>query len=107
MKLKIHSIHFDADKKLVDFVQNKIDKLEQFYSEIIEGEVFLRLDKAENNENKIVEIRLDIPGNSLFAKRQCKSFEEAADQVVEALRRQVKKHKEKQAVKHVSIDIAE
>jgi len=105
MKLKIHSIHFDADQKLVDFVQNKVDKLESFYSEIIEGEVYLRLDKAENSENKIAEIRLEIPGNALFAKRQCKSFEEATDTAVEALRRQVKKHKEKHGIKHVSLDM--
>lgn len=105
MRLKIHSIHFDADQKLIDFIQEKVDKLENFYADIIEGEVFLRLDKAENNENKIAEIRLDIPGNSLFAKRQCKSFEEATDTAVEALRRQVKKHKEKHNQKHVSLDL--
>ncbi len=105
MRLKIHSIHFDADQKLIDFIQEKVDKLENIYADIIEGEVFLRLDKAENNENKIAEIRLDIPGNSLFAKRQCKSFEEATDSAVEALRRQVKKHKEKQNQKHVSLDL--
>ena len=53
MKLKIHSIHFDADQKLVDFVQEKVDKLDHFFDKIIDGEVFLRLDKASNNENKI------------------------------------------------------
>jgi putative sigma-54 modulation protein len=95
MKLKIHSIHFDADQKLVDFVQEKVDKLDHFFDKIIDGEVFLRLDKASNNENKIAEIRLNVPGSNLFAKKQSKSFEESTDSAVEALRRQVKKHKEK------------
>jgi putative sigma-54 modulation protein len=95
MKLKIHSIHFDADQKLVDFVQEKVDKLDHFFDKIIDGEVFLRLDKASNNENKIAEIRLNVPGSNLFAKKQSKSFEESTDIAVEALRRQVKKHKEK------------
>ena len=95
MKLKIHSIHFDADQKLVDFVQEKVDKLDHFFEKIIDGEVFLRLDKASNNENKIAEIRLNVPGSNLFAKKQSKSFEESTDSAVEALRRQVKKHKEK------------
>ena len=57
--------------------------------------MFLRLDKASNNENKIAEIRLNVPGSNLFAKKQSKSFEESTDIAVEALRRQVKKHKEK------------
>lgn len=95
MKVKIHSIHFDADQKLIDFVQEKVDKLDHFFDKIIDGEVFLRLDKASNNENKITEIRLNVPGNNLFAKKQSKSFEESTDGAVEALRRQVKKHKEK------------
>lgn len=95
MKLKIHSIHFDADQKLVDFVQEKVDKLDHFFDKIIDGEVFLRLDKASNNENKIAEIRLNVPGSNLFAKKQSKSFEESIDSTVEALRRQVKKYKEK------------
>jgi putative sigma-54 modulation protein len=95
MKLKIHSIHFDADQKLVEFVQEKVDKLDHFFDKIIDGEVFLRLDKASNNENKIAEIRLNVPGSNLFAKKQSKSFEESTDSAVEALRRQVKKHKEK------------
>lgn len=95
MKLKIHSIHFDADQKLVDFIQEKVDKLDHFFDGIIDGEVYLRLDKASNNENKVAEIRLNVPGSNLFAKKQTKSFEESTDQAVEALRRQVKKHKEK------------
>ena len=95
MKLKIHSIHFDANQKLVDFIQEKVDKLDHFFDRIIDGEVYLRLDKASNNENKVAEIRLNVPGSNLFAKKQTKSFEESTDQAVEALRRQVKKHKEK------------
>ncbi|MBD81665.1 MAG: ribosomal subunit interface protein [Crocinitomicaceae bacterium] len=95
MKIEIHSIHFDADEKLEAFIGSKMDKLDQYYDNIINGEVFLRLDKSDSNDNKIAEIKLKIPGNELFVKKQCKSFEEATDTAVEALRRQVKKHKEK------------
>lgn len=95
MKLQMHSIHFDADNKLVDFIQHKANKLDTFYDRIIDGEVFMRLDKDESNENKIIEIKLNIPGNQLFAKEKSRSFEAAADEAVEALRRQLKKHKEK------------
>ncbi len=95
MKVKIHSIHFDADQKLEDFIEKRLDKLDQFFDNIIEGEVFLKLDKADNNENKIAEIKLLVPGQDLFVKKQAKSFEESTDLAVEALRRQVKKYKEK------------
>lgn len=95
MNVQIQSIHFDADKKLLDFVNEKIDKLTHFYDEIIGSEVFLKLDKASNAENKVVEIKLNIRGNDLFVKKQCKSFEEATDVAVEALRQQITKHKEK------------
>jgi len=95
MKVTIQSVHFTADQKLLDFIEAKLQKLGATYDAIIEGEVTLKLDNASNNENKITEIRLHVPGNDLFAKRQCNSFEEAADQVVDALRNQIMQHKEK------------
>ena len=95
MNIKIHSIHFDADKKLEDFIESKVNKLAQFYESILSAEVYLRLDKAQNTENKIAEIKLEIPKNNLFAKKQSNSFEAATDSVLEALKRQITKHKEK------------
>ncbi len=95
MDIKIHSIHFDADQKLLEYINDKVSKLSLFFDHIIAGEVFLRLDKSSDKENKITEIKILIPGKELFAKKQCKSFEESADLVVEALRKQIVKHKEK------------
>jgi putative sigma-54 modulation protein len=95
MKVNIQSVHFNADKKLLDFIEQKLQKLATHYDKIIECEVTLRLDNASNNENKIVEIRLHVPGNDLFAKRQCAIFEEAVDESIDALRNQMIKHKEK------------
>ncbi|MDX9695693.1 MAG: ribosome-associated translation inhibitor RaiA [Bacteroidales bacterium] len=96
MDIKIHSIHFDADEKLIEFVNSKVKKFVQLYDNIIEAEVFLRLDKDSSTENKVTEIKLSIPGNDLFAKKRSKSFEESTDNVVDALKRQLKKTKEKQ-----------
>jgi putative sigma-54 modulation protein len=95
MNIKIHSIRFDADTRLLEFVNLKIRKLMQYYDEIMGAEVFLRLDKSQDLENKVVEIRLSLPGNELFAKKQSKTFEESTDMSVEALRRQIMKHKTK------------
>jgi putative sigma-54 modulation protein len=92
MKLQVHSIHFDADRKLIDFIQQRVDKLHTFYDRLVDGEVFLRLNN-EGVENKTVEIKLTVPGRKLFAKEQARSFEAAADLATEALRNQLKKFK--------------
>ncbi len=102
MQVQVHSVHFDADSKLINFIEGKVNKLEQFHDQIIGTEVFLRLDKSSVNENKVAEIRLAVPGKDLFAKKQCKSFEEATDIAVEALRKQIRKHKTKLKTKNIS-----
>ena len=95
MEIKVHSIHFDADVSLLEFINSKLNKLIQYYVDILGAEVFLRLDRSQDLENKVVEVRLFIPGNEMFAKKQTKSFEESTDLCVEALRRQIMKHKTK------------
>lgn len=94
MKLQFHSIHFDADSKLIDFIQRKVTKLETFYDRMVDGEVFLRLNN-EGVENKTVEIKLKVPGSQLFAAEKAQSFEAAADLATEALRNQLVKFKAK------------
>lgn len=101
MKLQVHSVHFTADQKLVDFIQKRVDKLETFFDRITDGEVYLKVDKGEaSKENKICEIKIHIPGSTLFSSSTSNSFEAATDEVVEGLRRQLKKHKEKLYAKH-------
>ena len=95
MQVKINSVQFRADKKLEDFIGDKLEKLNGYYDKILSSEVFLRLENTNEPENKITEIRVMIPGNELFAKKQSKTFEESTDQAIEALRRQIEKHKEK------------
>lgn len=92
MKLQVHSIHFDADIKLIDFIQKKLNKLETFYDRLVDGEVFLRLNN-EGIENKTVEIKLRVPGNQLFAIEKARSFEAATDLAADALRIQLTKIK--------------
>lgn len=95
MKVKVSSLHFTADQKLIDFANDKVSKLEKFYDKIIDCNITFRVDNAEDKENKLAEIKLNIPGKELFAKKQSDSFEKSVDEAVEALRRQLKKHKEK------------
>ena len=99
MKITVQSIHFTADHKLLDFIQKKVDKLDQFHDQIISGEVYLKLENVDDEANKISEIKLMVPGVILFAKEQCKSFEEATDLSIESLKKQITKHKDKNRAK--------
>lgn len=92
MRLRVHSIHFDADRKLIDFIQQRVDKLHTFYDRLVGGEVFLRLNN-EGVRNKTVEIRISVPGKHLFAKEQARSFEAAVDSAAESLRAQLDRFK--------------
>jgi putative sigma-54 modulation protein len=94
MKVQVHSIHFNADTKLISFIQKKLDKLETFYDRMVDGEVFLRLNN-EGVENKTVEIKVRVPGDQLFAIEKAKSFEAATDLAADALRIQLTKFKNK------------
>ena len=95
MKVQVQSIHFDADQKLIEFIQKKMDKLETFYDRSIDAEVILKVNNG-GVENKTVEIKLNLPGEQLFANKTNGSFEAATDHCSEALRKQILKHKEKQ-----------
>lgn len=99
MRVNINSVHFKADKKLLSFINEKVEKLTQIYDGVIGSEVSLKVDNNDTKENKIAEIKVIIPGKDLYAKKQSKSFEESTDIAVEALRRQLKKYKEKQRAK--------
>ncbi|MBW6491021.1 MAG: HPF/RaiA family ribosome-associated protein [Lentimicrobium sp.] len=93
MNVNINAVKFKTDKKLEDFINDKVDKLSGVYDGIIGSEVTLKIDNVETPDNKIAEIRLQIKGNDLFAKKQSKTFEEATDNAVDALRKQLDKHK--------------
>lgn len=95
MKVQINSVHFDADQKLLDFIQQRLNKLETFYDRITEGEVILKLNNKDGIANKTVEIKLLVPGTTLFSQEEAPTFEAATDAAYEAMRRQLVKHKEK------------
>ena len=95
MKVQMQSVHFDADKSLLDFIQQRLDKLEHFYDRVTDGEVILRLNNKDGAANKTVEIKLIVPGSMLFSQEDATSFEAATDAAIEALKRQISRYKEK------------
>lgn len=94
MNMKMQSVGFKADSKLEAFINQKLKKLEKLDSTITGYDVTLNVDKSSTRDNKVVEVRMNVPGSELFAKKKSTTFEEAADQVSEALRTQILKYKE-------------
>ncbi|GAA4462779.1 hypothetical protein GCM10023189_39910 [Nibrella saemangeumensis] len=97
MRLQINAVHFSADQKLLDFVQRKLDKLDTYYDRITGAEVFLMLDGASSNKvkDKVVEVRLSIPGKEIFVSEQDKTFEGATDRLVDVLKDKLVRFKQK------------
>jgi len=95
MKVNMQSVNFNADQKLIDFIQKRMDKLEMYYDKVIKSDVFLKVENTSDKENKIFEAKVHVPGDSFIVKKQCKTFEEGADMAVASLQRQLKKRKEK------------
>ena len=98
MKVNVQSVNFNADGKLIDFVQNRLNKLDTFYDKVISSDIYLKVENTSVKENKIVEIRLNVPRDKFIVKKQCKSFEEAIDSACNSLERKLIKRKEKMRV---------
>jgi len=96
MKVNVQTPNFVPDDKLINFIEKKLSKLEQFYDKIIYADVFLKVQKTSEKQNKITEILLSVPGGDLIVKKDARTFEAGADECVQSLERQLKKRKEKQ-----------
>ena len=95
MKIRIQSVNFKADQKLLDFIESRLNKLSRFYDRIIDIEVILRAEKPSIHENKRVEIKLGIPGEDIVIKKTSNTFEDAVNQVVPVAKTTLVKFKEK------------
>lgn len=93
MNINIQSVKFDADVKLVSFIENKVSKLQKFDDTILSADVTLKLDKDPDHGNKIALITLAVKGDTLVAERKSTTFEEAVDEAVDAIRSQIEKRK--------------
>jgi putative sigma-54 modulation protein len=95
MKVDIQSIHFKADVKLLDFITRKVEKVQTFSDGIKSADVYLKVEKDAEKENKTVEVKINVSGNPIFAREQSNTFESATDMVLDKLVTQVKKHKQR------------
>lgn len=98
MNVKIQTVHFNADSKLMEYVNKKLEKLTVFSDRIIQVQVYLKLDNVVHSiKDKIAEIRVHVPRHNFFVKSTSKSFEESFDNAFDSMVTQIKRNKEKQA----------
>jgi putative sigma-54 modulation protein len=95
MKVNVHAVNFNVDKKLVDFVEDRMNKLEKYYDRVVSSDIFLKVEKTSDKENKMVEAKIMVPGDEFIVKKQCKTFEEAVELASESMERLLVKRKEK------------
>ncbi len=95
MTVTFQAVHFSADQKLKDYIGDKLQKLEKFYPKIIEATVYLKLENSGQVKDKIVEVKMNVPGKTLVATNTDKTFESSFDDALETVKRQLKKLNDK------------
>lgn len=95
MKVYIEAVQFKADQKLLDFIEKKLSKMEVFFDRIINARVVLKLENSGQVRDKVVEVRLNVPGETLLASSVSKTFEASVDEALDSLKRQIQRYKEK------------
>ena len=95
MKVNVHAVNFTVDRKLVVFVQDRLDKLEKYYDRVVNSDVFFKVDNTGKKVNKIAEIKVNVPGDEFIVKKQCKTFEEAVELAADSMERLLMKRKQK------------
>ncbi len=93
--VNVNAVNFNVDGKLVDFIQEKMNKLDKYYDKVVSADVFLKVENTSEKENKIAEIKILVPGDDFIVKKQCKTFEEAIDHCADSVERLLLKRKEK------------
>jgi putative sigma-54 modulation protein len=95
MKVHTEAIQFKADSKLLTFIERKLSKMEQFFDKIIDANVVLKLENSGQVRDKVVEVRLNVPGDVIVAKETNKTFEASIDAATNALKKQLLKYKDR------------
>lgn len=95
MKVYTEAVQFKADQKLLDFIEKKLSKMDVFFDRIINARVVLKLENSGQVRDKVVEVRLNVPGETLLAASVSKTFEASVDEALDSLKRQIKRYKEK------------
>lgn len=99
MKVNVHAVNFTVDRKLVGYVQDRLNKLEKYYDRVVFSDVFFKVDNTSAKVNKIAELKVNVPGDEFIVKKQCKTFEEAVVLAADSMERLLMKRKQKVSAK--------
>ncbi|OYQ48452.1 ribosomal subunit interface protein [Flavobacterium cyanobacteriorum] len=99
MKVNVHAVNFTVDRKLVGYVQQRLDKLDKYYDRVVCSDVFFKVDNTGDKANKIAELKINVPGDEFIVKKQCKTFEEAVVLAADSMERLLMKRKQKVGAK--------
>ena len=104
MDIIIQSLGFNAGNSLESFIKEKLGTLKG--DRIVRANVTLFLGPAGSTENEYCEIRLEVPGNDHFVKKNSPHFETSVAECVEILSQMLRQSKDRQAnVKQVDENI--
>lgn len=95
MDVKIQSLKFDASKQLLDFVEKKMSRLDRFADRPTGVDVVLKLEKDDEKGNKVAVVTLHVPGGDIMTEQRARTFEEAVDNALDVIKRQIEKRKDK------------
>ncbi|MCF6223586.1 MAG: ribosome-associated translation inhibitor RaiA [Flavobacteriaceae bacterium] len=95
MKISVQSVNFNIDTDLMKYIEKKVNNLEKFHDHLLGAEVFLKVQSTSEKENKITEVKINLPGNDIVVKKLSKTFEEGLSLSLDSLKRQLVKRKEK------------
>lgn len=95
MDIKIQSLKFDASKQLIEFIEKKLSRLERFAENPTGCDVVMRLEKDDEKGNKVALVTLHVPGGDILTEQKARTFEEAIDEALDVVKRQIEKRKDK------------
>ncbi len=85
---------FQVNGSLQEAIDEKVGKLKTYFDRIVEAEVYLKVgENRHRHRQQIVEIRLNVPGTTLFAEDRSDVMEKALAGAAEKARRQLVKYK--------------
>ncbi len=93
MEVIVQFVKMPTSESMEAFVKERLYKLEKKYDWIINADVFYKLENDPKGKGKICDIRLNIPGPTIFATSDEKTWEGATDETIKDLEKQLKKRK--------------
>lgn len=96
MDTNYNYVHVKASERLEEYTNEKLDKLKERYEFLVSADVYFKTEKsASNDQGRVCEIQLSLPGPQIFASSNEENFDMAVSKTINDLKKQLQKKKEK------------